>query len=1096
MAHRAWSFRSSSGSPAREAAFAPTPTATANAEVVPTTLAERKAARAAKARAAKAAKRAQHTSAAAHPAAQKKRRWTWNNQNQKAAAEALLFGSAPLLTSIRAGARLLGVARGYLTRLVQVAASSALEFELAAFEALCQHLMDASRTGQVICRTFIWRRCFDETPGRQRTGHLQESGKMETHDNTAKVMASLLGWCMVLELPGSVLHILRGDMIARLSALENQKKEVIWACIQSQMSLPPKLKSLIHNLFSCVLCVNQADLHASGLAATRAEQRQLDREAQHQARRVRTKVQGNTPTTQSDVVCQASPVFSAPAKTTIQGGLVSSQVTPAHAGTADTPCKQSNGDASCTTSACTGKQLACGYFHCLLHRIRTAEADMLQLDPTTESFMLHCTMELRHHLPAVRHRLREWVRGKLRIFLGCPSDEVRDWRRTMEPLFFPAQAAAATEDKASQARRHCWNMLVNGDGRVQDELHHWCQGQACCPGGPAETLEKMLGDLGLVSFLRPPPQLWPRRSWAGQVQCAAHILLLQGTHGLLTQCFRPAEELARQRAKKEAQLLSEERRKHNLVAKPGKTDVHEEMFPRRTLQTTLQQCEILSLDAEQSAQRCKDVLDFLVSPDSLLKITRLRMLLQPYQIFKGRTLHRNQELWQLKQVFQETATPCMQPVGEPQAQSLPQHSPSGNWPYQVIHATTGQDATEALQCLGRLMCHRSWAPLTALKSDTDDAELRWRMVSRTGASLRQVIIHEAQTYPWRLFTILADPGAADDVASDAQLCINTLDSLSAAFWHRYSSAAELRGAKCLADLHALALLVTDNTASIERSHACTKRTSRPKEQTHSSSLWEACADRTLRHVRLDGTRWHSKADGATAAHAPAPACTAGVCSRAGPGRDTCILVISQDASPNIQALHTVPARPASLKRKQPDAGNAQPQKKPYKITRRCAWLSANVCGRKFSKADFQEFEKAMADPAQQKVYDQMAALMTGARKAAALQGSPRKRKSESGIKSKLRHLRQNAKRGRIAWDPKQQRTHLQNRMAKKFWQVWQMQQDTTAKARDAYQKADKGFETQLSNFAASHSSAWPLPVPPSAAQPILSLPFVEQVMFP
>jgi hypothetical protein len=60
-----------------------------------------------------------------------------------------------------------------------------------------------------------------------------------------------------------------------------------------------------------------------------------------------------------------------------------------------------------------------------------------------------------------------------------------------------------TTHVSEAARQHCWDHVLNGNGRVHGEVQHYCEGVACSPNGMQDTLAKMLGSSGVGALLQP-----------------------------------------------------------------------------------------------------------------------------------------------------------------------------------------------------------------------------------------------------------------------------------------------------------------------------------------------------------------------------------------------------------------------------------------------------------------------------------------------------------------------------------------------------------------------------------------------------------------
>ena len=906
-----------------------------------------KAARAAKAREARAVLAAQRA-AAAGPAVQQ----TWANAKHERAARALWSPSQPFLTSALAAARHLGVDYRFLSRLVIASASEALAAERRAFARLLRELQEAKAAGIVEPIHFTLCRMYDETPTRAWTHEVLPSGALSGQVSVAKVMASAVSFVMVVRVaprsapdlaasqvmagqevsgdlaepgvgPRPHLHILQGSLATRLAAMANQTQEVVYEAITTTMSLTDAERQLVEELFPHVSVVRLTDLHRSSMPA----ERQLSR---------------------------------------------------------DHPRWPS------------------GLFRCSMHRARTAERWVIALDPRTESFYLNYTLALRQPdaQRALRARVLDWAQTNLRIIHGPPPAEVVAWRRSMEPWMFDSenlahsqvsaqldsddladsQGSARQATRAAMARRYCWDAVTNGDGRARHELQHYCS-PTCCPGGRPQTVSKLLGPLGVSALLQPAPPVFPRRSWHGQCECMAQVIQLEATHGLLSQHFRPIEVAARQRAAKALErLAAEARRQQETAVGPATSRAGtsaSEADPAATDPATsfavggLAAAHAHAAYAEQAAQTCRDVLDFLTSPDPdrpLRDMVRMRVLLQPFRELKSSILHRTGSPWQGEQMVRAVNATLADLQGAAakgtlaDSQGAAAKARPGPRPrrqqFPVTVATHGQEVRTALTSIGQLMQGGGPTPWEVYKHMgpmPPDCCLRWRCLSRAGAALTQLMLHEQSVYPWRLFRILAHDSAAaqqaaEEVAADAQICSRILDPSALAHWQRHSSVAALLSPSSTAELLGMATVIADNTSSIERGHASVKRADRARSQTHTARLVDSSAVRVLRQLQLAAASWQGRA---------ADVATPGRVAHAGPansraGRRSASHAIPQDGSRAAgPAKSRAGARAAASARPQP-----RRRKKIYPVTRCAAWMSAHVSGRLITKEDYQQYRQA------------------------------------------------------------------------------------------------------------------------------------------
>jgi len=416
----------------------------------------------------------------------------------------------------------------------------------------------------------------------------------------------------------------------------------------------------------------------------------------------------------------------------------------------------------------------------------------------------------------------------------------------------------------------------------------------------------------------------------------------------------------------------------------------------------------------------------------------------------------------------------------------------------------GQDVKQALQQLGEQMVKDiHWHSFQGLAmsqgSLASESRLRWRALSRAGACMHEMILTEQQRYPWKLFSCLVDPLAATHVAEDAELCPNILDSLSLQHWHRYPSTEQLNSKASLAEIEAIALLVHDNTALIERGHASNKRASRAKEQTVAQRLLDSSAERVLRRFRAMSSEWQGHLakelwSGAwaepptTAKTLPAQRRHRRVRPRGGPSLNKSRLI--RMARPQGSAKSR--ARTTSIVQSAAKAmnGTGTRKKRLGMLNRFHVWLSAHGSlggrGHLVSKTDLARYKQAMLDSETRARYSTLARIATMGRH----HGAPKRRRSRHDpLACELRRRRQNSKRACLSWDPKAQRKALQEELMSSHSQEWHRRRGLAHKAKSEA-KSNRGAELEdLRAFAEeARTGGSMLPFSPELQQCLLPFP--------
>ena len=361
------------------------------------------------------------------------------------------------------------------------------------------------------------------------------------------------------------------------------------------------------------------------------------------------------------------------------------------------------------------------HFRCSLHRVATAEKSILTLDPDivqAERFLLTFTLMLRGTdcLRAFRMRLRAWCVGPdvLEVHHGSPPAEVQAWRKSVEPLLFPGPP----QDGAEVRRRLCWDLLVNGDARKRGVIEHWCAGATCCPGGRADLVKKLLGPCGIMGLLSPPPDVFPRKSWAGQAEVESHVLLLELCGGAVSRNFHSLVKQAESRAAKAAHRVR----------------VAEAAVPGDDESSLVAQANKNAERALNESADCQSAWNFLSGEESLRRLLVMRGILEPFRKLKAIIMRRNGAAWELEQ--QKFALDG----------HVRQHRVSLAANRREIRATMNSLTV----CMNAEPAYLSGTPGSGPASNFS----RWRLGARAGGALQRVMFDELSPYPWRFFDLL------------------------------------------------------------------------------------------------------------------------------------------------------------------------------------------------------------------------------------------------------------------------------------------------------------------------------------------------------
>ena len=619
---------------------------------------------------------------------------------------------------------------------------------------------------------------------------------------------------------------------------------------------------------------------------------------------------------------------------------------------------------------------------------------MLELDSGTEAFFLNFTLALAKQLgarKAFQNRVDQWLQepGRVKIYHGKPPPEVQRWRSEIRKIIWPEDDAGAMGSYASTsqgqlphheiastheqvlAQQFCWDHCANGDGRLRDEIQHWCLGPSCCPHGLPDTLAKLRGPQGIMGLAR-GIRVFPRKPWHGQGQSASHIILLEATRGTISQCFKPVEATARLRAEMALANLQQRR-----MAEGAVDDDDVGLAGRMHMEQEGARI------AEENRMRSRDVMKHILMPGALKRMLLLRIAMEPFRHLKSRILHRESVAW---------------------------HAQASGRQYPVTHAFIGSDPRFALALVSReLLGGAVDSHLSACKAvshmlpsghDNTDLLRHFLLMSRGGAGIYELVFQEQQEYPWNIFGILEDPTRVEEVFEDAEMCSARLDPLSQMHIKKYHSAELLRSPESLVELTGLALTIHEHTGGIERGHAESKRDQRTKDQTHRMKVHDSSAHRALTFYRKEWKEWHG---GIAASH---PTTSPGKIGR-GSDRPQAQVAVQGKCKARAKAK-------AGAKRRQ-----GRHSRRKRKVSRRGAWMAVNAAGRMITAQDHADYARMILDPSEAQRYDRIAAQMS--------RGPPRRRQRPSDYV--FRKRREAKKRAELEWNPvvERQRLNEENR---------------------------------------------------------------------
>jgi hypothetical protein len=314
-------------------------------------------------------------------------------------------------------------------------------------------------------------------------------------------------------------------------------------------------------------------------------------------------------------------------------------------------------------------------------------------------------------------------------------------------------------------------------------------------------------------FGRAPP-IFPRKSWVGATATLDWLGLAQACHGILARMFPIAarNELATEDPSPHAQALGGD---------PSWAAANREC--------------------------CRTALGFLTSPRCLPLLMCFRLVLEPFAQMMKALLQRSSAEWREQRLQSFLAEP-----GQDSQYRLP----------VVASAEAGECVEFFLHASQLFRSPAGWGCLEIQSKAWQDGALAldtFKMLSRAGGGVLQLVYEEQRVYPFKLFRLLTDgshpsSSLAHDITQDPD-CI--LDPFSFAFRRRHSTADSLLSSEALAELTCVAQVSETSSVMIETGHARERRRARGRVQTHALGLDTMSAWRVLGMARVAAdSSWH------------------------------------------------------------------------------------------------------------------------------------------------------------------------------------------------------------------------------------------------
>ena len=205
------------------------------------------------------------------------------------------------------------------------------------------------------------------------------------------------------------------------------------------------------------------------------------------------------------------------------------------------------------------------------------------------------------------------------------------------------------------------------------------------------------------------------------------------------------------------------------------------------------------LREEQSKNRRK-ALQFFRS-DGPEKLFILKATLQPQIELIHQVLHDNEASWDLNALHASL------------------NGENGRFRVAALHIAAqpeGRFYQLLVKMMDRLACAELWEHVTPTELSAATVTI---MALRAAALAYESVIKRAQSFPYRLFGILHDPGDAEAILQCWRSTPCLLDPMSTSILERFPSVDELLSESCRLTLETIAIDIVGNTFNTERLHS-------------------------------------------------------------------------------------------------------------------------------------------------------------------------------------------------------------------------------------------------------------------------------------
>lgn len=486
---------------------------------------------------------------------------------------------------------------------------------------------------------------------------------------------------------------------------------------------------------------------------------------------------------------------------------------------------------------------------CDVHRAAGSQTKAFHLADDDISNMIRLSLSLRlsGNMRRFRACMVNLVRARLKIIQHPPSPEADEYRQFCFDLFL------SRGPRAAQRRMDLWWWL-NGDWRDHSCIQHYPRRS----GGERlsrDAIAKRLTHILVSALAGKAPSTFPRHRWTGVDLSLDELGLMQCVHGVLAHAYRAFliacghqqardwdAELHRTAIMDKQALGGEFKGAADANDPDGFDSGTDEMQPEPQAQAeqTLPGESWGEVDWAKLNSKFRQGGYAFVRSAPLGKLMMLRVCAEPFRRLMSEHFRLSGEAWEAKQRSVEAKA-----TGE---------GATNQREFRVVVAALHIVEDAFIRDVRKLLLERdSWRFLPADSQSVHFRALTFRILSRMGCSVQELLYKPHDSFPYRLFLLLEDPEVAD-VLQGAKPC--ELDSFSAGFLDRYRDKG-LGSTEALATLEVVARNLKLDIADLEARHASLRRflKSAPMAKIPSlkllSASW-ACLRFAKRQVRCRG----------------------------------------------------------------------------------------------------------------------------------------------------------------------------------------------------------------------------------------------------